>query len=326
MLNAYTIHDGPPRRLDPNTPDTALAQAVWLDLLEPTPEELARVRTVADVALPDRDTIHEIESSSRLSARNGAIYLNIPMIGLANGPRGVAVGFVLTPSWLITIRFTQSRSFDTFAANWADTMAPSHGPAHVFVGLMEVIIDRQADTLEAVRSDLDRISGRIFGLAGQGQGARREEDRQLRETLSELGRTSDLISLVRDTQVVVARVVPFVETATAEWLPRDTRARLRTLAHDVTSIADFANHLNDKLQFMLDATLGFINIAQNNLMKVMTIASVAGIPPVLVAGIYGMNFHRMPELDWTWGYAWALALIILSTVIPLAAFRWRGWL
>jgi len=77
---------------------------------------------------------------------------------------------------------------------------------------------------------------------------------------------------------------------------------------------------------MLDATLGFISMAQNNLMKVMTIASVAGIPPVLVAGVYGMNFHRMPELDWTLGYLFALGLIVLSTIIPLVALRWRGWI
>lgn len=326
MLNAYIHHDGPPRQLDATAPDAALHDAVWIDLIDPTPEEAERVHAVTGLELPDRATIQEIESSSRLSMRNSAVYLNIPMLGAPAGPRGVAAGFVLTSQRLVTIRFTPSRSFDSFAADWATTMAPTYGPAHVFVGLMEAIIDRQADALEAVRADLDRISHGIFSITGKDRETNRNEDRRLRDTLSELGRISDLISLVRDTQVVAARVIPFVETATADWLARDTRARLRTLGHDIASITDFANHLNDKLQFMLDATLGFISIAQNNLMKVMTIASVAGIPPVLVAGVYGMNFHLMPELDWAWGYPWAWGLIILSTIIPLAVFRWRGWI
>lgn len=326
MLTAYTNHDGPPRRLDTTATDVVLRRAVWLDLIDATPAEVARVHAVTGVELPDRHTIQEIESSSRLSTRDDAIYLNMPMIGDAHGPSAVDTGFVLTPRHLITIRFGVNRSMDAFAATWRASMAPSHGPAHVFIGMMEAIIDHQADALENVRADLERISRRIFDLASHGRGARRAEERRLRETLGELGRIGDMISLVRDTQVVAARMVPYVEGATATWLPRDTRTRLRTLVHDIASITDFANHLNDKLQFMLDATLGFISIAQNNLMKVMTIASVAGIPPVLVAGIYGMNFHLMPELDWTWGYPWALGLIILSTVIPLAVFRWRGWI
>jgi magnesium transporter len=191
---------------------------------------------------------------------------------------------------------------------------------------MEAIIDRQADALESIRTDLEKISARIFGLGATGGGGRRDEDQRLRNTLRELGTIGDLISHIRDTQVAAARIVPYVDTIAADWLSKDVRARLRTLRRDIASVSDFATHLNDKLQFMLDATLGFINIAQNNLMKVMTITSVAGIPPVLVAGIYGMNFRLMPELDWQWGYAWGLGLIAVSTIIPLLLFRWRKWI
>ena len=109
-------------------------------------------------------------------------------------------------------------------------------------------------------------------------------------------------------------------------MPKELRLRLTTLRRDIASVSDFDTHLNDKLQFLLDATLGFINIAQNNVMKVMAIASVVGIPPVLVAGVYGMNFKNIPELDWAYGYAWGWGLIILTTLIPLAIFRWRKWI
>jgi magnesium transporter len=126
--------------------------------------------------------------------------------------------------------------------------------------------------------------------------------------------------------VAVARVAPYVEAAAANWLPADLQPRLASLRGDIASVSDFDTHLSDKLQFLLDATLGFINIAQNNVMKVLTVASVAGIPPVLFAGIYGMNFKSMPEYDWAWGYPYALSLIVVSTLVTLLVFWWRGWI
>jgi magnesium transporter len=157
-------------------------------------------------------------------------------------------------------------------------------------------------------------------------GGRKAEDATLRRTLGRLGRNGHLISHVRDTQVGAARIVPYVEVTASDWLPKALMPRLVTLRQDIASVSDFDTHLNDKLQFLLDATLGFINIAQNNVMKVMAIASVVGIPPVLIAGIYGMNFKNIPEYDWAWGYAWGWGLIILTTLIPLGVFRWRKWI
>ncbi len=148
----------------------------------------------------------------------------------------------------------------------------------------------------------------------------------LRVTLVTLGRIGDLVSHVRESQVSAGRIVPYVESTAADWLPKELTPRLRTLRRDIASLNDFDTHLNDKLQFLLDATLGFINIAQNNVMKVLTVVSVAGVPPVLIAGIYGMNFKIMPELNWALGYPYSLALMTLSTIVPLALFRWRGWL
>ena len=148
----------------------------------------------------------------------------------------------------------------------------------------------------------------------------------LRATLVTLGRVGDLVSHIRESQVSAGRIVPYVETAAEAWLPQELRPRLETLRRDLASLNDYDTHLNDKLQFLLDATLGFINIAQNNVMKVLTVASVVGIPPVLVAGVYGMNFKFMPEYDWPWGYPYGLAVIVLTAIIPLAIFKWRNWI
>jgi magnesium transporter len=100
---------------------------------------------------------------------------------------------------------------------------------------------------------------------------------------------------------------------------------LQTANRDVVSLTDFVTHLSDKVQFLLDAVLGFINSEQNEIFKVLTIASVVGIPPTLIASMYGMNFKNMPELSWAWGYEYGLALIVVSIVLPILWFKSRGW-
>jgi magnesium transporter len=319
MLTAFVCHDGTLRRVT-----EPLAGALWIDLLQPTPEETERVTRETGLAVPTEADINEIESSSRLATRDGALYLSLPLVSRPEtDPHTVSVGFVLSPDRLITIRFEASRLFDRFMAQ-TDTAARSG--AHVLVTLLEAIVDRQADALEQVKGELETISHRIFCDDMVAASGRKREDTMLRITLVALGRIGDLVSHIRESQVSAGRIVPYVETVATDWLPKQLTPRLQTLQRDIASLNDFDTHLNDKLQFLLDATLGFINIAQNNVMKVLTVASVVGIPPVLVAGIYGMNFKSMPEYDWPWGYAYGLTVIVLTAIIPLAIFKWRNWI
>jgi magnesium transporter len=324
LLAAYACEGGALRRL-PEPSDDDLRAAAWIDLVQSSSEETERVARATGVRVPSQAEINEIETSSRLASRDGGLYLSMPMATVIDGsPRGVSMGFVLTPDRLLTIRFAPSRTFDNFTSHATDDRGVRKGPAHVLVGLLEAIIDRQADVLEQVSADLEALSHRVFSL-GARAGGRRTEDRMLRATLGDLGRLSDLLSHIRQTQVGAARIAPYVNTA-ADWLPDDLHPRLATLQRDIESIRDFGTHLTETLQFLLDATLGFINIAQNNVMKVLTVASVVGIPPVLIAGIYGMNFKGMPEYDWSWGYAWGLGLIVVTALIPLAIFRISKWI
>lgn len=101
--------------------------------------------------------------------------------------------------------------------------------------------------------------------------------------------------------------------------------RLRTIQDDLSSLTEYEAYLSDKVQFLLDAVLGFINTKQNDIFQVLTVISIVGIPPTLVASIYGMNFKSMPELNWEWGYPYALVLIVLSAILPIIWFRWRKW-
>jgi magnesium transporter len=121
---------------------------------------------------------------------------------------------------------------------------------------------------------------------------------------------------VRDTLLGLQRIASFVSEAAHTWLPPDALTRLKTIIRDLLSLTDFETHLSDKVQFLLDAVLGFINTEQNEIFKVLTIASVVGIPPTLIASMYGMNFKNMPELSWSWGYQWGLLLIVISTGEP----------
>jgi magnesium transporter len=147
----------------------------------------------------------------------------------------------------------------------------------------------------------------------------------LRRTLSAIGRIGDRSSHARDVFLGIGRIVPFVSGLRHEWIIPEFEVRLGAVSKDLASLNDYEAHLSSKVQFLLDAVLGFITIEQNDLFKILTIVSVVGIPPTLMAGIYGMNFKFMPELSWTWGYPFGLAIIALSAVIPLIWFKLRGW-
>jgi magnesium transporter len=142
--------------------------------------------------------------------------------------------------------------------------------------------------------------------------------------LSAIGSIGDRLSQARDVFLGIGRIVPFVVGLRSEWIT-EFEGRLGAVSKDIASLNEYEAHLSNKVQFLLDAVLGFITIAQNDLFKVLTIVSVVGIPPTLMAGIYGMNFKFMPELNWAWGYPFGLAIIALSALIPLIWFKWRGW-
>jgi magnesium transporter len=192
--------------------------------------------------------------------------------------------------------------------------------------ILEAVVDYNADRLEELRAETLEISKRIFHK--EMQHPRRNvsrTNRMLRTVLVELGDMGERLSHVRDTLLVLERAVPFVTEHGDGWLDPPVKARLKMAGKDVQSLNDYEVHLTDKIQFLLDAALGFINTEQNDLFKVLTIASVVGIPPTFFASLYGMNFHNMPEYSWAYGYEFGLGVIVLSTIIPIIWFKIRGW-
>jgi magnesium transporter len=294
-----------------------------------TDDERSSVEQITGLHVPTLAEISEIESSSRLYTDGDAIYVSTPVVsqGDAGAPVVSSIGFALSPRYLVSVRFAALASFDAFAAGFNK---PSDVPAasiEALAGLLEAMVDRLADVLEQIGSQLGQVSDAVFHLNDPGRRGRiRAHGVLLRRTLRSVGRMGDHASKIRDGLLGVGRIVPFVADKAKNWMLDNTHPRFETLQRDIASLKDYDEHLSNKVQFLLDANLGFINIEQNDIFKILTVVSVVGIPPTLLAGIYGMNFKNMPELSWAWGYAYGWAIIIVSALIPLIWFRLIRWI
>jgi magnesium transporter len=318
MLSVFPAHD------DAN--GLPATDGIWLDLASPTAAEIAKVEGIARVSLPSLGALSEIESSSRLRSKDGVLYMSTP--STARHPEGAEVtppvGFVLSENRLITVRFMSLPSFDAVAAKFSSQDIPKSS-LEVFTELCEEAVDRGADFLEHLAAELNSLSTYAFRAEDpQGRHPARA-NRLLRTQLRQVGRLGDRLSELRDGLQGLGRVAAYTDQHGCEWSEGALKPRLASLGRDIHSLLEYEEQLSSKVQFVLDALVGLISIAQNDIFKVLTIVSIVGIPPTLVAGIYGMNFKNMPELDWAWGYEFGWAMIILSALIPLIWFKVKGW-
>lgn len=323
MLNAYSSQSGR-LALHDGVPD-ALAGAVWLDLLSPTREDERTVETALELSVPTREDMEEIEVSSRLYAEDGVYFMTalLPAYSEGGAPEMAPVTFVLTGSHLVTVRYHDPQAFKTFAVRAQRADMGFSDAETVLIGLLETIVDRLADILERSGADIDSLSHDIFQRPG-GKAAPKPDFNTI---LKALGRKGDLNSKIRDSLVTLDRLSGFLgHVSLQRSTAKDVRDRVKTLGRDVRSLADHANFLSQKITFLLDATLGMINIEQNGIIKIFSVAAVIFLPPTLIASIYGMNFVGMPELGWPLGYPFALGLMALSAIGTFAYFKRRGWL
>jgi magnesium transporter len=301
-------------------------EIIWIDLLNPTPEEIHFVERAAKIRMPTEASLSEIEASSRLRLDHHVLYLSSPVVTLdASGEAHLTpVGFVITANVLVTVRFFTSAAFDSVAQR-IDTDDSLENGMCVFTRLLEAIVDRGADVLEHLGVTADGLSRSVFKGELVKKGPVRST-RKLREALANVGVLADRLAKARDVLLGVGRIASYADDVGGEWITPSSRIRLEAVSKDVVSLSDYESRLSDKIQLLLDAVLGFINIEQNDLFKILTIVSVVGVPPTLLAGIWGMNFKNMPELNWQWGYALAWIAIIVSGLLPLLWFKLRGWL
>ena len=323
MLNCFVPGHQGLDRLDPPPVDIP-AECVWVDLLEPTLTEERAVERLLAIDVPSREEMREIETSNRLYEENGTLYMTATVVTKidTDRPESAAVTFILSHNRLITNRYVDPLPFRRFVAYAERHPAAATTAPGILAGLLESIIERTADVLERVGVGLDDLSANVFAPAPK-NGTRA---RDLRGVMERIGRDGDLTSKARESLVTLARQLTFIQQSTAVQMPNELRARYRSMSRDVLALSDHASFVANKSSFMLQATLGLINIEQNNIIKIFSVAAAVFLPPTLIASIYGMNFHVMPELDWPYGYPLALLIILVSAVLPYVFFRRRGWL
>ena len=301
--------------------------ATWIDLEEPTDEEEKLVERCVKLNVPTQEELAEIEPSSRLYERDGALYMTISALcGIADGdPTTTPLGFVLANDRLVTVRYATPKPVRLFMEHVRREPELARDATTVMVRMLDAIIDRLADELEGLGTELERISAHIF--------ERRLEDRRIPATrltalLTRIGRAQTLLAKIRYSAVSTSRMLSFLGGSSMlhQDVQKDARRHVESLYTDVTSLSEHASFQSDNLTFLLDASLGLISVEQNAAMKLFSWAALIFLPPTLVAGIYGMNFHHMPELSWLYGYPFALTLVVASAVMPLWYFKRRGWI
>jgi magnesium transporter len=326
MLSVYVPSEASMKKLASVDLAALPDNAIWIDLVKPTPEEDRAVERLAGIAVPTREDMQEIEISSRLYIENGARYMTATLMCSSDTetPRTTAVTFILSGHRLVTVRYDAPKPFLLVENKLARYCAPHITGEMVLMELLDAVIDRNADILERAGGDMDAISHDIFEPYGA---AKTGHAKRYSDILIAIGRKGDLTSKVRESLVSVGRVVTFIdaEVEGVKWT-KDMREQLKIMQRDVISLTDHASYLSNKITFVLDAMLGVVNLEQNNIIKLFSVMAVVLMPPTLIASIYGMNFKIMPELEWQHGYPFALLMMVLAAVLPYVFFKWKKWL
>lgn len=309
-----------------------IQKAVWIDLIEPTEQEEIILDMAFSIDLPTRREMQDIEVSRRLYKEDNALFMTATILTKAdtNEPESSAVTFIFVEDRFITLRYVEPAVFKLFRQERESDLARYNSGHRILAGLVETLIEYIADALENAGVALDNISRDIFRSRRAKNGARRggkegaEKSPDLEEALLRLGRCSDLLSRLRESLGSLRRMLSFFAAAEVT-VPAELTERLRALGNDLQPLADHASFLSGKVNFLLDATLGLINVEQNAIIKIFTVAAVLFLPPTVVGTIYGMNFDFMPELKWGFGYPLAIVLMVLSAILPYVYFKRRRW-
>ena len=301
------------------------AGTTWIDASAPTPDETAFLERALGVTPPSLAKMSEIETSSRLYRMHDAVCVTLPLPRRESSGAVAAhpLALIITPKALLTVRYEDLKPCEP---EHLEAIGVERKPASSLgatIAVLESVVDHLADELEALTAEIDRCSRRIFAAPTQKE--RALHGALLKGLIPDIGAHREFNSLLEETLLVLSRSIPFLQSELEPQITPETRARLERIDRDVQSLSSHEGRLSDKLQFLLDASLGLIGVEQNDIFKVLTIVSVIGIPPTLIASMYGMNFKNIPEYDWSWGYQYGLTLIALSALLPLLWFKWRRW-
>jgi magnesium transporter len=301
------------------------AQALWIDMIEPTRAEDTLVEQFLSISIPTREEMSDLEPSEIIYAEDEARYLTARVLCQSDTdqPTLTPISFILTDKALVTVRYDEPRSFAMFTQRAAKPNGCGGSPEAVLDGLMETIIDRAAEILERNGTEIEKVSRSVF----ERDTRKLESSGGYQGVIRKLGRQAGVISNVRESMVSLERIFIFLQANSVRPTKRSGfQAEWRTAIRDVQSIEDHATFLSNKMQFILDATLGLVSLEQNKIIKIFSVAAVIFLPPTLIASIYGMNFKTMPELGWELGYPMAIGMMLLSVAGTYSFFKAKRWL
>ncbi len=326
MINIYKVEDDHLKQLD-TLPEIDLANdVVWIDMVSPTVEEDRAAEAFLQLSVPTKEDMEEIELSARLYDEAGAEYMTMLAVSRVHvdEPSKSPVTFILHKNVLITVRYSEFLSFSQYLQRAKKRngvlIASAQG---LMLDIIESFTNRIADSLEELGGEIDAISYDIFRSK---KISAQKKNVLMQISIRKIGAKGDLLGMLRESLTSISRLTLHHSGHVPETTSKPIRHKIAMLSRDVASLNDHAGFLSNKMNFLLDATLGMINLEQNQIIKIFSIAAVAFLPPTLVASVYGMNFHHMPELDWPFGYPVAVGLMIISALVPLYYFKKRGWL
>ncbi len=347
MIVAYILNDDkPPYKVEIGASGTIPKGAVWIDLFDPSLEEEKMIEKELQIDAPTREEMDKFEVISPFYKENESYYMTITTLNKLENKNvdGSAVVFILHPKCLITLRYSKFKAFTYFSSRMLRSIDYHHTPESILEGLVESIVHSLADVLERTGNEIDKLLIELFDQpsdirAKSKKGTKKhneianndDNDRSglyYTNVIKNVGRTGNLVSKIRESLVSIHRMLIFFGQIDDDKFltKKEYRTRFRNLTREMHSLTEYANFLSQRNSFLLDATLGMINVQQNMIIKVFTVAAAVFLPPTLIASIYGMNFKNMPELSWTFGYPMALVIIVCSAIVPYAFFKHKGWL
>ena len=317
MLRLFRIANGLIKEVavSPDKVAEQIHEADWVDAQEPDEQERALLQSLLQIDIPESDDVEEIEASARCFVDQAGIHVHSLFLTQSDGRHStVSVACILQHERLITIREDDLADFRLTRMRARRGQVECHNPAELLVTLFEQKVENHADNVEDIHRQLEQVSYLVL----------EDEEAELEDAISQLARLEDSNGRIRLCLMDTQRDISF--------LLRHLRSRhelvdtCREIMRDIETLMSHNTFLFEKINFLMDSTQGFINIEQNQIIKIFSIAAVVFLPPTLVASIYGMNFSYMPELKWLLGYPWAVGLMICSGIAPYWYFKRKGWL
>lgn len=316
MITTFVLRDGRLEQQQITRMDELDQQALWIDLIQPTEEELSWVKQVYSQALPTPDEVIEIEASARFYQDEDGLHIHSYFLhDYEDRARNITVAFTLNQGRLFTLHDEDLLTFRVYRMRARRQAGLADDAMTIMLNLFEIKVERLADTLERLQADLEVLSQTVFSTAEKDMGA----------VLTRIAASEDMNGTARLSMMDKQRTLSYL-LRRGDFSAVQTQ-QLREILKDIESLIAHSAFLYEKVNLLMDAGMGMINIEQNKIIKIFSIAAVVFLPPTLVASIYGMNFKYMPpEIGWEWGYPMAIVLMVIFGVAPYWYFKRKGWL